>query len=330
MSADGRVSVVVAGSCITRDNFNSRFNPRYAETYVCPLHQNQTSLISLMAPPIEAEWEPTGRMSDYDRWNVRTELDKSFLAEAAALQPSYLVLDFFGDVHFGVVQVDGGTYVTDNRWKIRPTTWYARMSEEGRLRRVDRYGEEHLALWRDAFDRFLVWFRENLPETTLVLHRGHFTNRLQLPERPEPVSLKKQGKVASVEVKKTNALWSRLDDIVSATPGVEVIDLLDRRYVTYPEHPWGPFYVHYEPAYYHRFLAELHKIHLRKAGGATTTMLEELEDGVTERLAPELAAARARTKRLRARVAELEAREAARPTRRMRRVARRWAGALRR
>ena len=49
----------------------------------------------------------------------------------------------------------------------------------------------------------------------------------------------------------------------SGADGWDSIDLRDLEAPSYAEHPWGPFYVHYTPDYYHRFLAELHKISLR-------------------------------------------------------------------
>ncbi len=59
-------SVAVMGSCVTRDNFNSTFNPGYKKWFQVVLSANQTSLISLMSPPIDAEWQPLRKMSDYD------------------------------------------------------------------------------------------------------------------------------------------------------------------------------------------------------------------------------------------------------------------------
>jgi hypothetical protein len=57
-----------------------------------------------------------------------------------------------------------------------------------------------------------------------------------------------------------------LDDYCLEQFGWESIDLRDEGFTSYAEHPWGAFWVHYEPEYNHRFLAELNKIHLRHAG----------------------------------------------------------------
>ena len=318
-------AVAVLGSCITRDNFNSRFNPDYRDFYTCPIHQNQSSIISLMSEPLDVAWAPTANMSDYDRWNVETEFTKSFLTEAPAARPDYLVLDFFGDVHFGVVRVgEDGAYVTNNSWKVQQTDWYAEASAAGRLHplRGQDDPDAYLELWRASFERFLAWFRAELPETTLVVHRGHYTASLRRAPGERPVPLRSDRTIKALNVKRANRLWRRLDDAAIEMSGARVIDLLDRRYPTYPEHPWGAFYVHYEPLYYHRFLAELHKIHLDKeVDPALRPMLADVERVrvAAERSAADAAAARIGA--LRRRVAALEAAQSRRPAQRARRAA---------
>jgi glycosyltransferase involved in cell wall biosynthesis len=254
--ADARV-VAVMGSCITRDNFNSRFNPGYRDGFVCPLHQNQTSVVSLMSAPVAASWSPVKEMSDYDRWNIDTELDKSFLGGLIALQPDVLILDFFADVHFGLVQLDTGEYLTDNRWKLQHTDLYQGWQRAGRLRRLTLLDdtETYLPLWRAALGRFLDFVREQLPQTRIVLHRGRNTNTLAVPGG-EPLVLNRARPMADLPVEEANRLWAALDDHAAALVD-GVIDLTDRDYPSFDEHPWGPFYVHYAMDYYPRFLAAL-------------------------------------------------------------------------
>jgi hypothetical protein len=82
-----RESVAVAGSCLTRDNFNSRFNADHGQHYDVRASSNQSSMIALMSPPIEAEFRPLRRMNDYDRWNVRADLSREFLPRFAEVPP---------------------------------------------------------------------------------------------------------------------------------------------------------------------------------------------------------------------------------------------------
>ena len=258
-------TVAVAGSCVTRDNFNSTFNPDYKKWFQVSLSANQTSMIALMSPPIDVDWQPLREMSDYDRWNIKDDLSRQFLVDVAELQPRYLILDWFGDVHFGVARLPDGRYFTDNRWKIKTTDFYRDRLEAGELTRLHHLDDAdgYFALWTEALDRFATQMAESCPSTRIIVHRGWNTDRCLVPGRARPIALRKHKKVFPMDVAKANAFWARLDDHAVSTYGWEEIDLRDLEAPTYAAHPWGPFYVHYTPDYYHRFLAELLKLSLR-------------------------------------------------------------------
>jgi hypothetical protein len=260
--------VAVAGSCPTRDNFNSRFNPHYKRWFTCDLATNQTSMITQMSPPVDVAWNPLGEMNEYDRWNITSDLSREFLGLVAELRPAYLLVDFFADIHFGVVRLPDGRFVTNNRWKIQTTDWYQEQTEAGALTplTIQQDTEEYLALWREAMDRFAAHVAEHCPDTTVVVHRGWNTNLVRVPKKPEPVRMRIHRPMLPFDAKRGNELWATLDDYCIDTFGWEAIDLRRERFTSYADHPWGPFWVHYEPEYYHRFLAELLKIDLRRTG----------------------------------------------------------------
>jgi len=317
-SGQGRApeTVAVLGSCVTRDNFNSLFNPDYRRHYEVPLSGNQTSMIALMSPPIQDEFVPLRQMSDYDRWNVASDLTREFLPLLAELKPDRLILDFFGDVHFGVARLPDGRYLTDNRWKVHHTDFYGRHRDAGDLTIV-KYADDpdaYFDLWTEAMDRFAAYVARTCPDTRVIVHRGYNTGHVLVPGRARPVPLRKHTKAPPLDVEAANAYWGRLDDYAIAAHGWDSIDLRDLEAPTYADHPWGPFYVHYTPDYYHRFLAELHKLSLRdRVDPATWAEIELIESAsrepVERRLSIETAALEAQGRRLarsRARVAELE------------------------
>jgi len=309
-------TVAVAGSCVTRDNFNSTFNPGYKKWFQVALSANQTSMIALMSPPIEAEWQPLKEISDYDRWNIDDDLTRKFLVDVVDLQPRFLILDWFGDVHFGVARLPDGRYFTDNRWKIQVTDFYRDRRDAGELTHVSHLEDPdgYFALWTEALERFAALMAEKCPQTRIVVHRGWNTDRVLVPGRARPIALRKHKKLFPVDVPKANAFWARLDDHALSTYGWEEIDLRGLKAPTYAAHPWGPFYVHYTPDYYHRFLAELLKLSLRDRLDPDTleqvALIETAAGEPAERLLEvERAATQAQTTRLeesRERVQELE------------------------
>lgn len=318
MTAEPALSVVaVAGSCSTRDNFNSRFNPDYKRWFSVELSTNQTSMIAQMSPPVDVEWAPLKTMSDYDVWNINSDLSREFLPLVAELRPEYVVLDFFADVHFGVVRLTDGGFVTDNRWKVKFTDWYEEQDARGALTRLTLQDdtESYLELWREAMDRFAAHLAQHCPDTTVVVHRGWNTNHVRVPDRPQPIRMRRHKRLRAFDTELGNDLWAMLDDYCLERFGWESIDLRGEGFTSYPEHPWGAFWVHYEPEYYHRFLAELNKIHLRHAGPGADVYerVEQIERAAREsgerlaRHAQALADRRGETvSRQRRRIEELE------------------------
>ena len=317
------LTVAILGSCITRDNFNTRFNPGYKQWYRPVLTQNQSSIISVMAPPTAISEEEIGTAgSEYDRGNVRDDFGKHFLSRLAELSPDYLIVDFFGDVHFGCLDLGDGRYVTDNRWKLWPTPYYRALTAAGAPRqlRLDREPELYLELWVDAFDRLMAHLRDVAPRTTVVVHRGHNTKTLRLPEGGETVPLLDHRNLARIDLDRYNDLWRRLDDHACSFEGSAVIDLTGRQYPTFDDHPWGPYFVHYTMDYYADFLDELNRIHLTRARRPLeTAMLAHVERGVAahaeERWSAEsdrkdalIESQRAKLKRQGRRVKQLESR----------------------
>jgi hypothetical protein len=285
-SAAAPAVVAIAGSCPTRDNFNSRFNPDYRRWFSCELATNQTSMVTLMSPPVDISWNPLKKMNDYDVWNINNDLSREFLALLADLQPEYLVVDFFADVHFGVVRLPDGRFVTDNRWKIQKTDWYEEQLERGALTRLtmQRQLDDYLPVWREAMHRFAAFVAERCPDTTVIVHRGWNTNLVQVQGRAEPMRMRQYKPMRPFNVSRGNELWAMLDDYCVEHFGWESIDLRGEEFTSYAEHPWGIYWVHYEPEYYHRFLAELHKIHLRRSDLATDVQdrIREIEDAARE------------------------------------------------
>jgi hypothetical protein len=309
--------VAVLGSCTTRDNFNSRFNPDYRSMWDCVLSQNQSSIISIMSDGFELEAERFGDIGEYKRRLVRTDLNKEFLQQLAEVRPDYLVMDFFSDIHFGCLKLGDGRYITNNRWQLWKTDYYKELRGRGPLDelRIEDDPGKYLQIWRDAFDRLMQHLASRVPDTKVVLHRGFNTNRVLLSEEGRVLPLREFKKLRKLDVAVMNKLWSELDDYAAGTWGLEAIDLTGRGYTSFDQHPWGAFFVHYTMDYYRDFLAELNLIHLRRVLGSGTPpgpgplplMLEQLSSSLRADGEERAAGAARQVEQLRSRAERLEA-----------------------
>lgn len=250
------VRVAVLGSCVSRDLFNSRFNPHYKDLFECVALSNQVSLISLMSPPVDVPGAAMGELDDYGRREVTAEASRSFLADVVAGRPDYLLLDLFADVHFGCFTV-AGSHLTRNRWKIMNTRFYAEADRADLVPDDDR--EAYLAAWRRSLDALLEFLARELPDTRLVLHRARNVVRTR-GEDGEVRFLGGRARLAEM-----NAWWDRLDAEVTARGVVRSLDLFTPELTSIDSHPWGSFAVHYTLDYHPAALSKLTQIALSDA-----------------------------------------------------------------
>lgn len=256
------VRVAVLGSCVTRDLFNSRFNPHYKDLFECVALSNQVSLVSLMSPPVDVPADAMAELDDYGRREVTAEVSRSFLTDVVAARPDYLLLDLFADVHFGCFSV-AGSHLTRNRWKIMKSRFYAEADKADLVPDDDR--ETYLAVWRRSLDALLELLARELPDTRLVLHRA----RNVLRTRNEDGEVRPHGPQARLA--EMNAWWDRLDAEVAARGVTRTLDLFSPDMTSADSHPWGPFAVHYTLDYHPAALSKLTQIVLsdaRRAAGA--------------------------------------------------------------
>ncbi|WP_088265955.1 DUF6270 domain-containing protein [Bacillus mycoides] len=246
------IKVAVLGSCVTRDNFNSRFNYDYKRYYECVLLQNQTSIISLMEKPVKFPSHKITELNQWDANDVRTDFEKSFLIHLKEEQPDHLIIDFFGDVFFGCIRL-ADTYVTNNYWKLGKTQFFTEIKQPTYLN-IITHTEEYLLLWKNAIDNLFKMLREELPNCKVILHKARFTDFYYDKDN----ELNKMN--PSIDVKVLNKYWDMLDKHILEQFNVQYIDLNDKKYFSYEQHPWGVFGVHYEMNYYSDFLKKLHKL----------------------------------------------------------------------
>jgi hypothetical protein len=99
-----------------------------------------------------------------------------------------------------------------------------------------------------------------------------------------------KGKQAGREHRHGNAFWARLNQHATDAYGWDRIDLRPEWYISFDQHPWGPFPVHYTMEYYHRFLAELHRVALHDELSADLAKrVDELAAASAARVRAELA-----------------------------------------
>ncbi|WP_056465298.1 DUF6270 domain-containing protein [Bacillus sp. FJAT-25509] len=250
-SNEKKLKVAAFGSCVTRDNFNSKFNLNYKNHFELIRYQNQSSIISLMGNPIPYNREKIDNLNQYEQNDVFDDLEKNFLNDLINKQPEALILDFFGDVYFGCLKTNS-SYFTNNRWKITKTSFYRELNEVTTFN-LNTNLSEYFTLWKQSIDKFLQIINREIPNCKIILHKARFTGMYYDQEQ----NIKKINSDTDIEL--LNAFWDQLDEYVISNYEVSTINV-KQNYISIADHAWGIFHLHFEPNYYKNFLAQLIKL----------------------------------------------------------------------
>lgn len=249
-----KIKVACYGSCITRDNFNSKLNPNYKDTYECVATSEHSSLISLGAPEVQFDDNKLDfTLSEFSLRNKEIaikDFDRSFLTDLEKTQPDYLIMDFFPDVFFGVVFSEDNI-MTHNDWYLCNTTFYSELPKKFVLK-VDKNAEEYLSVWLPALSNFMNFMKTNVPNCEIIINKARFSDRIldndsiyQLPS-----------------LDNYNKIWDIMDDYVISKYGLRYIALDHSKYylAKNPTLGWKIFHLHYLDNYYQDFLNNLNKL----------------------------------------------------------------------
>lgn len=247
--------IAIFGSCVSRDNFNSQFNSNYKDFFKCVLHQNQTSVLSLMSNPIPVPTdEEVEKLNDFNKWHLRTEFTKEFLKLIVERQPDYLIIDFYADLYFGVIDLGKGKYITNNS-KFKNLPFY---KNKNLKLDIETDTDVYMEIWKEKVDEFFKFIDENVSKCKVILNKTRFVD---MTENGDSLTeIRKKNNIRYIDVKKLNSMWDKLDYYVIEKYDVGIIDQTIKEYKASTNHPWGQFYVHYTKDFYHDFLNKLIKL----------------------------------------------------------------------
>lgn len=238
-----RPTFALLGSCVSRDAFHGGLNPGWRDRYdLGPAHY-QASLISLVGEPAPLPDAGLDDLDEHARACTVAEFSRPFLPALAAARPSHLLVDLFTDARFGVLDV-GGSWVTDNAWKIGRSAAYAEYADAPR-RSLAQTPDEFLALWDVACDTLAAVLAERSPGTRMLVNAARGASHWLGPDGPHPFD--------AADVGALNARWERLERrLLDRFPEAEVLDPMADGVRAADDHRWGRYWVHYESSYYRR------------------------------------------------------------------------------
>lgn len=243
-----KFNVSIIGSCQSRDIFNSKFINNYKDYFRVYSYYTMTSMLSVMSPDIKYNFnnleKSTMKHHNIDHWYY--ELEKPILKTLATKKPDILLLDFYCEARYGAIEYDGG-YIVNRYSKIANMDIIDR-SKFGKAYTYLDNTTEFIELWKRAFDHFMRFMRENLPETKIVVNTIKGTNVYLDDNGEEKIS----PRAADVDVDKVNSLWCFFDNYAIFKYGLDAIRF-DKEYLLDPNYIFGGLgvaLVHFQHEYY--------------------------------------------------------------------------------
>lgn len=242
--------VGVIGSCVTRDNFNSRVASQWQSRYELTGHFYQMSFISLFSKPINIDKETFSDLDVHSRICTIRDFTKEYLTELKVNPPDLLIIDFRTDVRFPIVEY-GDSYFTDNSWKIGHSSFYRTFINCKRVS-IRHNNEDYIKLFEKACFKFKKFSDKYLPNTRIILNSTRAVKGYRTSD-----SFVEFSPITGVDA---NPHWDALESVFLELIPAATINAWDPNLESDKDHIWGAGPVHYEKLYYERFDSSLRAI----------------------------------------------------------------------
>lgn len=247
------VSVAIIGSCVVRDVFNSTFVADWRGRSSLVAASHQSSLVSLTAASSPLAAESLSDLDSHSTQCVLEDFSKSVLHKMVTEKPDYVLIDLFSDVCFGVAELADGSMITNNDWKIGLSAAYKTLDIRRKIT-LQNNEEEYLKLFRKSLrilKEALGADRNQGPIFAIVSVRA-------------AEWLRSRAGQASQQIVATEMLNSGFEKLEAVTlqemPDAIFLDLKKHNVWADAEHPWSPYVVHFEQAYYNALDQEIRQL----------------------------------------------------------------------
>jgi Family of unknown function (DUF6270) len=247
------INIGVIGSCVSRDNFNSKFNAGYTRLFNCKLTINHIAFASLVSGKIDFNKEDIYLENSADADLILRELSRSYMEEIQNSDLDYLLIDFGTDIFYGIL-IANNNILTDDYRRVAKTKFYSQLENKRFLNLVND-PDEYFEIWRKSFDKFVEIINTIKPDVKIIINKARAVKKYR----------DNQGKIKEIvtvrNINRMNEMWDKFDDYAIKTYGFDYIDLSTKDYISYEDHPWeGQHPAHYIKEFYENFILELSSI----------------------------------------------------------------------
>lgn len=250
LSDNSPFRVAVFGSCISRDNFNSRVSKQWRRKFELVAELYQMSFVSQFSSPLQINESDFDDLDSYSKKLTISDFTKSFLDELKEKKPDALIIDLRADIRFGLVAYQN-SFITNNAWRIGKSEYYHKLQDNEKIIPVENF-DEYLRLFEKSLIEFDSFRKKWIPSTKIILNNAHASD----------TALGSKDSMVYADATESQRVrpWLALNYLFMQLEDVYVLNAWDDLIQSDPEHPWGKGPLHYESRYYSEFSYSLERI----------------------------------------------------------------------
>lgn len=245
-------TIAILGSCVSEDWLHHQPPQQRLDVRLSPRYQPST-LISIMAEPIDMEVTPGARIKEQEATGLKADFDKSFLAKLVDARPDILIVELLFDSRRGVIALGNSwissTYILRRSAMPEDVKSMKDMSPIGEPERYYRH-------FQDAARKLNAFLREQLPDCRVILHQARWSEFFV----DEDGVLNSYPALEQQHYFRANLRLLSLDRIFREEVDCLTICVDDIPVFADSRHIWGPAPDHYIKAYYHEFARQLGRL----------------------------------------------------------------------
>lgn len=261
-----KTNISIWGSCVSRDIFNQKFVNNHKDYFQVVSDQQHVSVPSLMSKPVSIEMNNLiGDVTPFYKNVFKQDMTKEYLLNLKKSNPDIILIDFYTDAFYGTKRLTNDSYITNKIWQYKKLNVFNLLNIDKEYS-VYNNSLEFIELWKRSFDSFMSYVNENLPNSKIVVNSARFSNKYyDKQERQYRVlSDKLNDKWSSFHIDRFNLIWELFDTYAIEKYHLSVITPDMTKYFSSEDHPWGLFYVHYNPEYYLDMFEKLKVVSVKK------------------------------------------------------------------
>lgn len=266
------------GACVSRDLFKSSIVRDYKDFFDFSNDQYHMSVVSLMSQSLSEDILTQipeiieGDVNNFVKKCFKEDLTKSFLEKIKTFNQDYMLLDFYMDTYYGVIELDNGSYISGKEWQYKKIEFYNEVIAQHVQQVITplQHKEKYMSLWKKSIDEFMLFMKTYSKDTKIILNTKKFTNKFynEKNEVFEDLSVViKDAKRDASTIAELNLIWDEMNEyLLTNYANVEQLVFDEDKYYSSDSNEWGAFYLHFNKEFYEEAQQQLINIVLSDRG----------------------------------------------------------------